>query len=267
MFNNNFDFQIEVEIEQPSNEYEFEIEYETNYQKPNQNWNYGGGHGNNKHFQQEIEIEYEPVQTNWNNHKSWGKRNNQWEVPWTGWFKQNNNKTDMYFQNFQVDQQGNIWGHGSDDIGQFNISGRTDWNNSGFTFHKQYVGQHSVVYRGQIRDNVWAGKWEIPGNCNGHFQIRCDTPRWSGAFFQNNQKNNMQLDMSVGQHGVFGMGHDNVGGFLIRGECHGNQVQFQKSYFGQHTVLYSGRMSNGNDIKGEWQIPGNCSGKFHLHSN
>jgi len=262
----NFEFEVEVEVEPPTIEYE--VEYEVDYPHHDQNFGYGGGHGGNHHYQNEVEIEYEvEVEPNWGGWHSWGKRNNSWEVPWTGWYKQGGQKHDMYFQNFQCNSQGQIWGHGSDQVGSFNISGKCDWTHTGFTFHKQYVGAHTVIYKGRIQNgNLWVGNWSIPGNCQGNFQIRCKANKWKGAFWQNGQKNVMQLDMQVNNHGVYGNGHDSVGGFIIRGDTHGKNVSFYKQYYGQHTVLYHGQLNHAhNDIKGRWQIPGNCEGKFHLH--
>jgi len=262
----NFEFEVEVEVEPPTVEYE--IEYEVDYPHHDTNFGYGGGHGGNHHYQNEVEIEYEvEVEPNWGGWQSWGKRNNSWEVPWTGWFKQGGQKHDMHFQNFQCNSQGQIWGHGSDEVGTFNISGKCDWSHTGFTFHKQYHGAHTVIYKGRIQNgNLWVGTWSIPGNCQGNFQIRCKAQKWKGAFWQNGQKNVMQLDMQVNKHGVYGNGHDSVGGFIIRGDTHGKNVSFYKQYYGQHTVLYHGQINHAhNDIKGRWQIPGNCEGKFHLH--
>merc|ERR1712046_369981 len=131
------------------------------------------------HFGTEVEIEYEyDVEPNWNSWQSWGQRNNSWEVEWTGWYKQGGQKHNMHFQNFQCDSNGSIWGHGSDNVGTFNISGKCNWNKSGFTFHKQYYGAHTVIYKGRIQKGFWTGNWEIPGNCGGTFQIRCNCPKW-----------------------------------------------------------------------------------------
>lgn len=260
----NFEFQVEVEVSDNSDE-SYEYEYETDYQHHDNNYAYGG-HGN--HFNNEVEIQYEvQPHVNFNNWQSWGKKNNSWEVPWSGWYKQGGQKHNMYFSNFQTDANGNIWGHGSDDVGTFNISGKVNYmNNKKFTFHKQYYGAHTVIYKGNIKQgtNLWVGKWEIPGNCNGNFQLCVKAPKWKGAFWQQGNKTQMQLDMIVNNHGVYGNGYDSVGQFIIRGDVHGSHVNFYKQYMGAHTVLYSGELHN-NNIKGHWQIPGNCEGKFHLH--
>merc|ERR1712166_818942 len=225
----NFDFEVEVEIEKPHHEYEVEIEVD--YPHHDKGFAYGGGHGGNNHYQNEVEIEIEVD------------------------------------ANFKCNMQGQIWGHGSDAVGTFNISGKCDFSHTGFTFHKQYHGAHTVIYKGRIQNgNLWMGNWEIPGNCEGKFQIRCKAQKWKGAFWQGNQKNVMQLDMQVNKSGVYGNGHDDVGGFIIRGDVHGSQCNFYKQYYGAHTVLYHGQLNGAHsDMRGNWNIPGNCQGKFHLH--
>ena len=57
--------------------------------------------------------------------------------------------------------QGRTTGEGSDDIGLFLIQGKYDTGNHECHWTKQYVGRHSVFYRG-FREGrgIW-GTWEI----------------------------------------------------------------------------------------------------------
>jgi hypothetical protein len=257
----NWEYEVEVEVEEP--DYEIEIEYDDGYHPEYEiEVDYDGGHGYHQQPQYEVEIEFDTT-----SYKSWGAKNQQtmqsWCVPWSGHFMQNGQKTNMHFQNFQIDLNGNIWGHGSDNVGNFNISGRMN-NNGSFKFVKQYYGQHAVTYQGRCQGAYLSGQWVIPGNCQGTFQIKLNAQRWSGCFWQNGQRNNMFLDMSVSNYGVSGQGSDNVGAFTVRGQCQGGSVSFAKHYWGQHTVFYNGHWQ-GNNIKGNWQIPNNCDGKFQLH--
>merc|ERR1719237_1420505 len=84
---------------------QWEVEYDGGWQHHDQNWNYGGGHGGFNHYQNEMDIQYEPVNANWGGHNTWGNnnRNNEWTVPWKGWYKQDGSRHDMYFQDFQCD--------------------------------------------------------------------------------------------------------------------------------------------------------------------
>jgi len=259
----NFEYEIEVEIEQP--QYEVEIEYDTGYQPGwhnNHQVDWNAGHG----YHQEPQVTV--VEFNTGGWQNWGARpqgnaHQNWNCGWKGHFWQMGQKYPMNFQNFQIDHNGSMWGHGHDAVGQFNISGKMNQNRH-FTFVKQYFGAHAVNYKGAMSNGHLAGHWSIPGQQPEKFQIRPDFRRWSGAFWQMGQRNQMVLDMDVSQFGVFGVGSDGVGDFNIRGECHGNQIKFAKHYWGQHTVFYQGTWQ-GNNIQGNWQIPGNDQGKFQLH--
>lgn len=185
--------------------------------------------------------------------------------PCRGWYGQFGNKNEMYFENFQTFEGGAIRGCGSDGVGEFDIYGRLD-DSGYFSFNKQYRGAHTVIYRGAIDSNtsVWRGRWEIPGNCDGIFNIQPGFQRWSGFFKQFGNRNDMDFNrMYIGDSGVFGDGADNVGYFNIRGYKSGNQVTFAKTYVGAHTVYYRGT-AMGRQVMGRWEIPGNCNGSFRL---
>ncbi|HVT79689.1 MAG TPA: hypothetical protein VHM90_03450 [Phycisphaerae bacterium] len=52
-------------------------------------------------------------------------------------------------------------GEGRDGVGNFRIRGRYDLQSGECTFHKHYVGQHSVFYRGWNEGKGIWGTWEI----------------------------------------------------------------------------------------------------------
>jgi len=255
----NYEFYVEVEPEPYVVEYEVDVEYD----QPNFEWQYEEGYEVNNYENDDFEYQTDE-NVNWDDYQNWGARNNDYEVEWKGWFKQDGDRYDMYLQNFQYNNEGEIWGHGNDDVGTFNISGRLNWDHNGFEFHKSYVGAHTVIYRGKRTQRAFTGRWEIPGNCDGVFTIYPSFRRWTGHFWQDGERNEMQLDMRVSEFGVFGTGSDDVGDFNIRGDVQDNYVSFAKTYIGAHTVLYHGYMENMNEIKGEWKIPGNCEGRFYL---
>jgi hypothetical protein len=262
-----FEVEYEVEVEVDNDEVEYEIEYDQGYtQAKHHNFNMGN-HGG---YNQQPQLTFQPnfsFEQQGSNHQNWGTKahgGGSYDSPWTGWFKQGGSRTDMYFKNFRIEMNGKIWGSGSDEVGQFQISGKMTPSNQRLTFHKKYQGAHTVVYKGKMEGNHISGGWEIPGNCSGKYQLRLDAPRWTGAFWQNNQPTQMVLDMAVTPQGVSGYGSDEVGCFTIAGETHGNMVNFIKQYWGAHAVHYSGQW-HGQQIEGEWKIPGNCGGHFKLH--
>ena len=63
-----------------------------------------------------------------------------------------------------------VSGDGSDDIGQFVVTGRFDGTNGECYWTKTYVGSHDVYYRGfREGKGIW-GLWELP-NESGGFHI------------------------------------------------------------------------------------------------
>jgi hypothetical protein len=79
-------------------------------------------------------------------------------------------------------EQGRIFGQGDDTIGAFTVAGQyTVKNGSGnVDMHKQYVGQHSVRYRGKISFKgikcMIEGMWEIGKMCD-RFSINLILPK------------------------------------------------------------------------------------------
>lgn len=234
--------EIEVEVEYDEEygvvEYEVEVEYEEE--------------------EEEVEVEYEfEVE----DYESWGM---ECVCPARGWYAQFGNKNSVDFYNFQVDENGWVRGAGSDGVGEFDIGGQLQGKH--FVFNKTYRGAHNVVYRGKVKKGVWAGTWEIPGNCDGVFNLVPSFQKWKGNFSQFGNKTPMFFNrMYIGESGVFGNGSDDVGVFVIRGYKSDNTVCFAKNYIGQHTVFYMGEV-HGKKLKGSWSIPGNCDGKFEMKS-
>lgn len=195
----------------------------------------------------------------------WEQWGSGMHVPATGWFAQFGNKNQVDFSDFQCDVNGKLTGSGSDPVGSFYLSGNMNSENW-FTFVKQYYGAHAVMYRGRLNKGVMAGKWEIPGNCDGTFNIMPGWQRWRGGFFQGGDHNEMVIDeMYIGSGGVKGRGRDAVGAFYCQGYTNGDQVSFAKTYVGAHTVFYNGQWQ-GKNVVGRWQIPGNCDGTFRLQA-
>merc|ERR1711879_355226 len=122
-------------------------------------------------------------------------------------------------------------------MGQFKLHG--GFNNGWLGFVKDYGGW-KVNYNGKANpDNVFRGNWEIPGNCGGDFEISVRIPRWTGHYEQGGN-HHMEMDLSITANGVYGNGYDDVGFWVARGYCNGNEVGFRKQYVGQHFVDYKG---------------------------
>lgn len=65
-------------------------------------------------------------------------------------------------------KDGIISGRGTDAVGSFTIVGHYELE---YEFTKQYDGKHSVVYKGKPKGRGLAGRWQIPDNWGGTFEI------------------------------------------------------------------------------------------------
>ena len=187
-----------------------------------------------------------------NNAAAWGTQQ-MTSVGWKGHYIQAGQRDDMRFNHFQIDFNGAISGSGSDTAGQFNLQGRL--TGTSVQFVKQYPGSHSVNYNGQIHNGVITGQWTIPGNCDGTFELRQDAPQWRGFFMYNGQQQPMGLRLNVQKPYVYGVGEDENGGFTIRGQYDGSNMNFIKQYHGKHSVQYAGQVQhNGQNsvVTGFW---------------
>jgi len=183
-------------------------------------------------------------------------------VPARGWYAQFGQKNAVDFYNFKRYEDNILRGAGSDGVGEFDIYGQLD--GKFFQFVKQYRGAHYVVYNGKLKKGIMTGTWEIPDNCDGTFNIQTGWQKWKGKYYQFDDGQHMKFDeMYIGDTGVIGHGNDGVGEFFINGYKDGDQVWFCKAYVGQHQVYYQGTL-DGRKLKGRWEIPGNCDGKFKI---
>ncbi|HTF56219.1 MAG TPA: hypothetical protein VK661_03050 [Planctomycetota bacterium] len=68
-------------------------------------------------------------------------------------------------------QDGRITGWGDDDVGSFEIRGRYDSATLRVDWRKDYLGAHSVDYRGRTRGRFIDGLWELDEGFFGGFRI------------------------------------------------------------------------------------------------
>jgi hypothetical protein len=225
---------VEVEIEMPSVEVEVEIELpqvEVEIEMPG----FGGG----LEVELEVEVELPAIETeveicgdveivlaapdvefvvDIDSPEGWATACAT-KPSWSGWFEQDGSQTDMLFEWMQLNADGTVYGEGSDPVGAFTLIG-TVGDAGDVAFVKQYEGAHAVNYNGQLTGGTIAGNWEIPDNCGGTFELNLSSDyveNWTGWFEQAGENTDMALDIHIDETGVFGMGADPVGTFMVRG--------------------------------------------------
>jgi len=189
------------------------------------------------------------------------------EISWQGEYIYDGAASPMTFKHMYIGATGDIFGNGSDDVGTFSISGKM--GAGGVSFVKQYDGAHAVNYTGTINNQgVISGKWEIPGNCDGAFNIRTSgATHWNGTYRTAGESQDHGMTLLLKSQGdkFFGLGSDENGSFNIEGEFipARKAFTFTKTYFGAHSVHYAGIHANGQ-LFGNWHWEGSMHGTFTL---
>lgn len=91
---------------------------------------------------------------------------------YNGWYEQFGVKTEqMAF--FNINDERRIFGIGYDGIGISIWLGTINFDDEVF-LNKQYIGQHSVGYKGIIKSEIIEGKWNISGceDGDGFFEFK-----------------------------------------------------------------------------------------------
>lgn len=166
-------------------------------------------------------------------------------VPWVGFFEEHGRKGRLRFANLQFEQGGGITGSGSDDFGNFILDGQVLGEQT-VRFIKQYTVKNLVEYSGNLRDTEITGNWYRTGTkFSGTYYLKMATPeRWQGVKFKNNSSpQNVEFSMWVNKKGVYGLGKDDIGHFVLKGILAGIEVKFVQSYFFHPDVHFLGKIS------------------------
>ena len=184
-------------------------------------------------------------------------------IKWTGWYFFSGQRHPMKFKYVSI--IGNqIKARGSDFVGAFNFNGHI--HKGQVEMNKKYDGNHSVAYKGQIKNNIISGKWNL-GGMSGDFELKMDSKLWSGWSENSGEKKNANFHLNFSSQGIFGMGHDQGGFFCIRGIVKDKNVILTKKYFQKHSIHYRGVIEwNGSKctLHGYWHRDGVANGRFQL---
>lgn len=189
-------------------------------------------------------------------------------IPWTGYYVQYGVENEMIFDSMIVATNGTITGRGGDVTGEFQIQGSIS-SNGFFQFNKQYIGQHSVLYQGSVTNGCLSGTWSIDG-LKDEFVLNLDTENWKGSFMLDGKTYPMLTNICVSEEGVFGLGKDAEGVFVINGNYDDDQsrIYFVKSYLGRYNISYDGSMFDDGQflvVSGQWTLSTGQQGTFNMY--
>lgn len=102
------------------------------------------------------------------------------------------------------------------------------------------------------------------------FELRCEVEDWAGSFSFQGQNAQFKLRIFVDESGVFGLGKDSDGTFIIKGRYDRNthQMSFIKNYLGKFQLEFVGQIHNDGKyyfITGNWRNSQGQSGSFEIY--
>lgn len=193
-------------------------------------------------------------------------------VTWSGLYLQDNKTKNLMFANLQVEQGGSITGSGQDHEGRFFIEGHI-WQPNSVKLIKQYASRQSVYLTGKITGGFIEGEWQKDGRC-GHGRFFAEVEgldKWFGVLrdTKGNAIKSIILDMVICPHGIYGMGSDGTGEYVIKGIKEKNSIRFVLCYHFTNEVYFSGKILKEEPdriIKGTWG-KSDAEGIFELASS
>ena len=175
--------------------------------------------------------------------------------------EQPSKKTPERLSKMIIDFDGNVSGSGSDSSGNFDIFGQVEGQDL-INFRRQYNNGSKVSYFGQIgKMGSIFGTWiESNSNKKGDFYLSLVCDKWTGNYQTESGKNDIVLNMKVDKIGVYGIGSNKTGCYVIKGEVIKDQqdlmVKFSKRYFDGGYVVYIGSYDKGlKSLIGSWMVP------------
>lgn len=133
-------------------------------------------------------------------------------------------------------------------------------------------GTRIFIFRAEMMGNVLFGKYrECRYHEKGIFELKMESEAWIGYLEVNDNKDKMEIPLNVNYQGVYSIGKDENGLYLVDGEFDSveKKCNFEIFYFGISTSShFNGKWSVINDqfvkISGNWSLPQSAFGKFTL---
>ena len=238
-----------------------------------------------EHMDQNIEENDEEDRTTFNEDElpdidgweNWGENLTeklaQNSVRWSGTEKYDGELGEFHvvYENMQVGFDMKIFGHDEDSLGEFTMVGEIS-KDSTIEFHKVYSKEFYISYKGKMDGTVWKGTLEVTNKddafietvkdgTKGFFEITPDRSEFTG-FMNIDEGEDLELKISlkINEQGVFGMGKDDNGNYIIRGKYDrkARDVRFAIVYVedGRSMQFVADGDEIGDDfkIKGIWQM-------------
>lgn len=190
-------------------------------------------------------------------------------VGWSGSMTDYNNiVAPLKYDSMIIDRALNISGKGIDNEGiKYFIIGKLNKDSTVVFTQRWDTKQKSFKFEGQLSDGFFTGSWTAEGDDNiiagqtGTFVLQPDGTDWTGNFYKDDDKILLRHKLHINEQGVFGLGNDDSGDFLILGDYARPErvIRWFKRYIHDKEIItYSGESADevGEQfvIKGIWQF-------------
>lgn len=238
--------------------------------------------------QQELELKHDiedqneieepldlPVISDW---KKWGNLTKK-DAKWVGWYVKNHKDHPMIFENLTIGFDGKVSGWGVDNGIKFDLKGKLNDKSLFIEITKTYINDKSeIFYKGVLSNKSISGVYtnKVKGD-TGMFEVDFASTHWEGdwKFGRKAPGGDQNFSLHVDEDGIFGIGEDDKGKYLIRGDYNRNYrtARFVQKYIGvsdEDICCFTGVADEVNHdfiIEGVWQkyIDESQSGVFKIN--
>ena len=188
------------------------------------------------------------------------------QLKWFGTINHDSTESEMIIQHLLIEFDGSILGNGEDIKGKYEITGKVENKNhvkmtKKYLHNSDYVNFDGTLGMSSYGGNI-TGDWYDNNHNNGTFLLALTVDKWYGRYTQFDTKHKMNLEVQADNDGVYGIGKDDSGCFIIKGDfdLKNRMMNFVKKYFEGHRVAYSGVVEEESDwgrmkVVGVWKAP------------
>ena len=194
------------------------------------------------------------------------------KVEWKGHYWVKGKKLNLDIQNMMSEPSGKLTGNGYDREGKFDIEGFIAPDGT-ITFQKNYKrGVSSRVYRGQFTNGFLTGNWVFNGESEP-FMLKMDEGKPYLGYYHRpdiNMPLTIPAFIKVTKKGIFGIGRDLTGAFVVTGTAKTKtDYEFKISYINQFCLENVAKRTKNNlkrnVLEGTWVNEAiNMAGQFRL---
>jgi len=123
-------------------------------------------------------------------------KNNFVSGEWSGFYLEGHRQERGWMHLFMAFEEGKIRGEGTDYVGPWVATGTYDESSGKCGWVKQYVGKHTVEYKGVCGENGIQGNWQIFSKGQFHIWPR-NHPQYNELYLRDELENPVDMGRSI----------------------------------------------------------------------